>query len=61
MPRLRVDEFDNQLHHSLGRIKLSALLTGVVGKLLDEVLVGVTQHISLVQVGVTEFVLVEVT
>ena len=57
---LRVDEFHHELHHRFGRIELSALLTGIVGKLLDEVLVGVTQHVRLVEVGIAQLVLVEV-
>ena len=58
---LRVDEFHDQLHDGLGRVELPTLLTGIVSELLDEVLVGVTQHVRLVQVGIAQLVLVEVT
>ena len=36
----------------LGRVELAALLAGVVGELLDQVLVGAAEHVRLGEVGV---------
>lgn len=59
--RLRVNQLNHQLHHGLWRIELAAFLTGVVGKLLDQILVGIAQHVSLIQVVIAQLVLVKMT
>ncbi|MNG37067.1 hypothetical protein D3C84_1242990 [compost metagenome] len=60
MTWLRVNQLNHQLHHGLWRVELAAFFTGVVGKLLDQILVGIAQHVGLVQVGIAQLVLVEV-
>ena len=58
-PLLRLQQLDDQPHHLAGCVELAALLAGVVGELVDEVLVGVAQHVAgvhlaVAQVGVAE-------
>ena len=57
---LGVDQLHHQLHHGFGGVELAALFAGIVGKLLDEVFVGITQHVGFVEVGIAQAVLVEV-
>lgn len=61
MARPWVDQLNNQLHHRFGRIELATLFTSVVGKLLDQILVSIAQHVGLVQVIIAQLVLVKVT
>lgn len=43
---LRVENVDHQAHHAARGIELSRLLVGRVGKLLDEVLVRIAEHVG---------------
>ena len=45
---------------SRGRVELAALLAGVVGELVDEVLIGVAQHVAGVHLAVAEVGVAEV-
>ena len=58
-PLLRLQQLYDEAHHLAGRVELAALLAGVVGELVDQVLVGVAQHVAgvylaVAQVGVAE-------
>ena len=41
----RLQQLDDQPYHRPGRVELTALLPGVVRELVDQVLVGVSQHV----------------
>jgi hypothetical protein len=54
MPAWGCQDGDDQLDHLLRRVKLAALLAGVVGELLDQVFVGAPQQVGLGQVRVAQ-------
>jgi hypothetical protein len=54
MPSVGREQLDDQLDHLLGGVELAALLAGVVGELLDQVLVGAAEHVGLGEVGVAQ-------
>ena len=45
-PLARLQQLDNEAHDRAGRVELAALLTGIVGELADEVLVGRAQNVD---------------
>ena len=45
LARFRVEDADHELHDRTGRVELTGFLVGEVGELLDEVLVGITEHV----------------
>ncbi len=50
-PLARLQQLDDQPHHRSRRVELAALPAGVVRELMDQVLVGVTQHVADATVG----------
>ena len=44
-PLSRLQQLDDEAHDGAGRVELAALLTGVVGELADEVLVGFAEDV----------------
>ena len=58
-PLLRLQQLHDEPHHLAGGVEFAALLAGIVGELVDQVLVGVAQHVggvnlAVVKVGVAE-------
>ena len=45
-PFLRLQQLNNEPHYRAGRIELSALLPGVVREAIDQVFVGVAEHVA---------------
>ena len=45
-PLLGLQQFDNEPNHGARGVKLATLLTGIVGELVDEVLVGIPQDVA---------------
>ena len=58
--RIRSEYLDDQLHDHAGRVELATLLAGVVGELLDQVLVCAAEHVGLGEVRVADVELREV-
>ena len=46
IPSLRLEQLDDEAHHGSRSVELAALLAGVVGELVDQVLVGVAQDVA---------------
>lgn len=42
----RIEHLDHQAHHATRGIELACLLVGRIGELLDQVLVGISQHVG---------------
>ena len=42
----RLQQFHDETHHRARRVELAALLPGIVGKTVDQVLVGVSQDVA---------------
>ena len=51
-----LDKVGYQLHDALGRIKLSVLLGGIDGKLLEEILIHTTYEVDVLEVAWVYFV-----
>jgi hypothetical protein len=60
MPSLGASSSTMSAHHLVGGVELAALLAGVVGELLDEVLVRAPEHVRLGELGVGQRQLGEV-
>ena len=56
----RLQQLDDEAHHRPGRVELAALLPGVVGELVDQVLVGVAQHVAAAGCVLLEVVVAQV-
>ena len=46
IPSCGLEQLDDEAHHRARRVELAALFPGIVGEAIDEVLVGVAQHIA---------------
>src|ERR1700730_13390231 len=51
---LWLEQFDHELYDHVGRVELAALLAGVIGKLLNQILISSSEEIWLTQVAVTQ-------
>ena len=46
-------QFNQELHHHVGCVELPPLFAGVIGELLNEVLVGASEHVRFGEFRVT--------
>ena len=45
-PLFRLEQLNNEAHHGSGSVEFAALLAGVVGELVDQVLVGIAKDVA---------------
>ena len=57
---LRLQQLDDEPHDLAGSVELASFLAGVVGELVDQVLIGVAQHVARVHLAVAQVRVAEV-